>query len=212
MNTTNSHYFTYTHLSLKVGRMSFLSLGVKGFKIRCPAWSCSWLHPASFEANQRGKSSSPRVHANKKELGRGRAGAVSHRLCPNLSRAVFSTRRLFRVGNFNIWLLRKLPATRSLEETSSLLIFVERLAKENHHKWQLSTFSLPRVINVRFPCSLSSNSTSHSMKNLAFHSLLGWKIIILPNSHCITYTFLYKRLGECTFWSWEWRGAEFYVI
>ena len=31
-----------------------------------------------------------------------------------------------------------------------------------------------------FPCSLTRNITSHSMKNLAFHSLLTWKMIILP--------------------------------
>ena len=31
-----------------------------------------------------------------------------------------------------------------------------------------------------FPCSLTRNITSHSMKNLAFHSLPRWKMIILP--------------------------------
>ena len=31
-----------------------------------------------------------------------------------------------------------------------------------------------------FPCSLTRNITSHSMKNLACHSLLRWKMIILP--------------------------------
>ena len=31
-----------------------------------------------------------------------------------------------------------------------------------------------------FPCSLARNITSHSKENLAFHSLLGWKMIILP--------------------------------
>ena len=31
-----------------------------------------------------------------------------------------------------------------------------------------------------FLCSLTRNITSHSMKNLAFHSLLRWKMIILP--------------------------------
>ena len=25
------------------------------------------------------------------------------------------------------------------------------------------------------------------------------------DSHCLTYTFLFKRLGECTFWTWEWK-------
>ena len=26
------------------------------------------------------------------------------------------------------------------------------------------------------------------------------------NSHHLIYTFLSKRLGECTFWTWEWKG------
>ena len=43
-------------------------------------------------------------------------------------------------------------------------------------EWSISIFS----------CSLSGNITSHSMKNLAFHSLLRWKMLIL-----------FKRLWEC---------------
>ena len=46
--------------------------------------------------------------------------------------------------------------------------------------------------NWNYPCGL--------MKNLAFHSLLRWKMIILP---ILTYTFLFEMLGECTFWAWE---------
>ena len=35
--------------------------------------------------------------------------------------------------------------------------------------------------------------TSHSMKNLAFHSLVRWKMIILPiYSYYLTYTFLFN--------------------
>ena len=44
------------------------------------------------------------------------------------------------------------------------------------------------------------------MKNLAFHSLLRLKDDSCTSSHYLTYTFLLKRLGECTFWTWEWRG------
>ena len=33
---------------------------------------------------------------------------------------------------------------------------------------------------LNFPCSLTRNNTWYSRKNLAFHSLLGWKMIILP--------------------------------
>ena len=43
--------------------------------------------------------------------------------------------------------------------------------------WSLSNFS----------CSLTRNITSHSMENVAFHSLLRWKLIILAtNSHYLT--------------------------
>ena len=49
-----------------------------------------------------------------------------------------------------------------------------------------------------FPCSLTSNITSNSWKNSAFHSLLRCKMAILTNSHYLTYTFLFERLGECT--------------
>ena len=34
------------------------------------------------------------------------------------------------------------------------------------------------------------------MEKLAFHSLFRWKMIILPNSHYITYTFLFWRVGR----------------
>ena len=40
------------------------------------------------------------------------------------------------------------------------------------------TLSLPRVSISNFPCSLTRNITSHSMENLAFHSLFRWKMII----------------------------------
>ena len=42
------------------------------------------------------------------------------------------------------------------------------------------TLSLPRVINFKFPLQPHQNILSHSMKNLAFHSLLRWKMITLP--------------------------------
>ena len=50
-----------------------------------------------------------------------------------------------------------------------------------------------------FPCSLTRNITSHSMKNLAFHSLLRWKIIILSISYYITY--ISKTIGRMYFLS-----------
>ena len=57
-----------------------------------------------------------------------------------------------------------------------------------------------------FPCSLTRNITSHSMKNLAFHSLLRWKMIILPILTTSLIHLSSKRLGERTFWTWEWKG------
>ena len=59
---------------------------------------------------------------------------------------------------------------------------------------------------LNFPCNLTRNITSHSRKNLAFHSSHRWKMIILPNSHCLAHTFLFKRLGEHICWTWEWKG------
>ena len=69
--------------------------------------------------------------------------------------------------------------------------------------------SLPRVIYFKFSCSRTRNVTSHSMENLAFHSLLRWKMIIIPNSHYVTYTFLFKRLGECTFYNSGVKGPQY---
>ena len=55
--------------------------------------------------------------------------------------------------------------------------------------WSISNFS----------CSLTINTTSHSMKNSAFHRLLGWKMIRLPNYHFLPYTFLFKTVGRMYF-------------
>ena len=66
------------------------------------------------------------------------------------------------------------------------------------------TFSHWSISNL--PCSLNRNITSHSMENVAFHSLLRWKMIILPILTTSLMHFLLGRLGECTFWTWEWKG------
>ena len=57
-----------------------------------------------------------------------------------------------------------------------------------------------------FLCSLTSNITSNSMRNLAFHSLLRWKMIMLPILITSPIHFSLGRLGECSFWTWEWKG------
>ena len=45
---------------------------------------------------------------------------------------------------------------------------------------------------------------------LSIHSLLRLKDDYTTNSNYRTHTFLFKRLGECTFWSKEWSGVPLY--
>ena len=53
-----------------------------------------------------------------------------------------------------------------------------------------------------FPCSLSINMTPHSMKNLAFHSLLGLRWLYSTNSLYLTYIhFLLKNFCKMYFLS-----------
>ena len=61
-----------------------------------------------------------------------------------------------------------------------------------HDESIIPILSLP-ISNL--PCRLSRNITSHSIKNLAFHSVLRW-IDYTTNSHYLTYTFLLKGDGR----------------
>ena len=45
------------------------------------------------------------------------------------------------------------------------------------------------------------------MKNLAFHGLLRWKMIMLPILTTALIHFPFKWLGECSFWVWEERNS-----
>ena len=63
-------------------------------------------------------------------------------------------------------------------------------------EWSMSNFS----------CSLTRNITSHSKENLAFHSLLRWKMIIIQILATSLIQSLFERLGEYTFWAQEWKG------
>ena len=56
-----------------------------------------------------------------------------------------------------------------------------------------------------FSRSLTRNITSDSIENLVFHNLLRWKMIILPIPTTSLIHFFLGRMGECTFWTWEWR-------
>ena len=66
------------------------------------------------------------------------------------------------------------------------------------HSWEWSM--------SKFPCSLTRNMTLHSKENLAFHSLLRWKMILIQILTTLLMHFLFRRLGECTFWAQEWKG------
>ena len=59
-----------------------------------------------------------------------------------------------------------------------------------------------------FSCSLSRNITSHSMENLTLHFLLRWKMIIITNSHYLTYTFLIKKVGRMYVWNLGVKGLK----
>ena len=62
------------------------------------------------------------------------------------------------------------------------------------------------------PAAAPEMYTSHNTKDLAFHNLLRWKMIILSNSHYLTYTFLFKRLGEWTFVIQEWKVPSTHLL
>ena len=81
-----------------------------------------------------------------------------------------------------------------MSSINGLLLFLLRLLHQPFHSQEWSIWNFPR--------SLIRNTTSHSMKNLAFHSLLRWNMIT-TKSHYLTYTFLFKSLGECENGNWE---------
>ena len=72
---------------------------------------------------------------------------------------------------------------------------VKRLPHEDY------SLSLSRVISVKFPLKPHQRYyTSHSMKNLAFHSLLRWKMIILPILTTTLIQFSSKGWKNVLFW------------
>ena len=62
----------------------------------------------------------------------------------------------------------------------------------------------PGAINFKFFCSLSRNISSHSIENLAFHSLLRWNMTVLPILTTSLIHFSRWFVGKCTFWALEW--------
>ena len=58
-----------------------------------------------------------------------------------------------------------------------------------------------------FPCSFIKNITSHSMENLIYNSLLRWRYFT-TNSHCLTYTFLFRKVRRMYFLNMEVKGLK----
>ena len=63
--------------------------------------------------------------------------------------------------------------------------------------------TLPLQTAINFKFSLQPHITSHSMKNLAFHTLLKWNMITTNSHYTSLIHFPLKRLVECTFSTWE---------
>ena len=60
------------------------------------------------------------------------------------------------------------------------------------------------MINVKFTLQPHQKYYIMQCEELGFSWLTLMKDDYTTNSHCITYAFLFIRLGECTFWTWEW--------
>ena len=70
----------------------------------------------------------------------------------------------------------------------------------------LLTLPLPRVIKFKFALQPHQKYNITRYGELGFHSLLRWKMIILP---ILTTSLLYfssKGWENVTLWSWEWKG------
>ena len=61
------------------------------------------------------------------------------------------------------------------------------------------TLSLSRVINFKFLLQPHQKYYTTQCEELGFSSLTQMKDDYTTNSHFLNYTFLFKRLGECTF-------------
>ena len=66
--------------------------------------------------------------------------------------------------------------------------------------------TLPRMIDLEFLLQPHQEYNVAQYEELGLPNFLGWKMITVPISHYLTDIFLFKRLGERTFWTWEWKG------
>ena len=99
----------------------------------------------------------------------------------------------------------RLVSTLDLPPTLAILFFLFHLFPVRQYcqppdHLSVNTFSQPQPFHSQdlsisnFPCKLTRNITSHSMENLAFHSFLSKDEYTTMNSHCLTHTFLFRKV------------------
>ena len=59
-----------------------------------------------------------------------------------------------------------------------------------------------KAINIKFPLQPHKKYYITQYEELGFHRLLRCKMITLPILTTSLIHFLFRRLGECTFWTW----------
>ena len=99
------------------------------------------------------------------------------------------------------WCWRRKKGASYLENNASL--FAGEKGTRMSTRKQRSTLLLPRVINVKFPLHNHQIYNIIQYEELGFSFLTQMKDDYTTNSRYFTYTFLFKRLGECTFRTWE---------
>ena len=77
--------------------------------------------------------------------------------------------------------------------------------------WNIATekpliLSLPRMINFKFSLQPHQKYYIRQSEELCLSHLTQMKDDYTIYSHYLTYAFLFQRLGECTFWTWGWKG------
>ena len=76
----------------------------------------------------------------------------------------------------------------------------------NRHEISINPFT-PKSDQIQISPAASPVILHHTVwRTWLFIAYSVGKWFPLPNSHYLTYTFIFKRLGECTFWTWEWKG------
>ena len=89
-----------------------------------------------------------------------------------------------------------------------------RKAKKKKKKPNALTFPALASFNPSTPKSDQFQISPAAPPEILYHTVWRtWLFIAYSDERWLyyqlslpTYTFLFKRLGECTFWTWEWKG------